>query len=145
MPIVVDQVRLLLAEHPTLRDHLHGAWWPRSGDITGELAPLLRVVAARARVVFGVALNRDEWPGAPLALHPTITGRVKVAWYGLSEPHLMVLRLDRQRKLALLVVPPETLENVALAAMLMASQPGNDRTTTDVLARAAARTATIAS
>jgi hypothetical protein len=74
-------------------------------------------------------------------MHPTITGRVKVAWYGLAEPHMMVLRLDRQRKLVLLVVPPDTLENVALAAMLMAAQPGNDRTTTDVLAHAAARTA----
>lgn len=134
--------RLVIAEHPALRDHLHGAWWPRTTNISNELAPLLRVVAARVRSVVSVALNRDEWPDAPLALQATVTGRVKVTWYGLTEPHLMILRLDRQRKFSLLVVPPDTAESVALTAMLMSSQPGNDRTTTDLLAyaRAAART-----
>jgi hypothetical protein len=133
--------RLVIAEHPALRDHLHGAWWPRTTDITNELAPLLRVVAARVRSVLSVALNRDEWPDAPLALQATVTGRVKVTWYGLTEPHLMILRLDHQRRFAVLVVPPDTAEDVALTAMLMASQSGNDRTTTDLLAhaRAAAR------
>ena len=97
MAVIANQTRLLLAERPALRDHLHGAWWPRSGDIAKELAPLLRAVTSRARVV-GVALNRDEWPDAPLALDQTITGRVKISWYGLPEPHLMVLRLDEGGK-----------------------------------------------
>lgn len=130
--------RLVIAEHPALRDHLHGAWWPRSNDITSELAPLLRVVAGRVRVVLGVALNRNEWPDAPLALQSTTTGRVKVTWYGLNEPHLMILRLDHARKYSLLIVPPDTPEDVALTAMLMASRPGNGSSTTDVLAHALA-------
>ena len=134
--IIGTEPRLVIAEHPALRDHLHGAWWPRTSDIISELAPLLRVVAGRVRVVLGVALNREEWPDAPLALQPTMTGRVKVTWYGLDEPHLMILRLDHQRKYSLLVVPPDTPEDVALTAMLMASRPGNDCTTTDILAHA---------
>src|SRR6478672_851320 len=75
----------------TRRDHLHGAWWPYSTDIERELAPVLAAVAARFRVVLGVMLNRDEWPGAPLGCQSAGAGRVKISWYGLPEPHLMVL------------------------------------------------------
>jgi hypothetical protein len=131
-----QDVRLLMAEHPALRDHLHGAWWPRSADISRELPPLLHAVATRGPTVLGVALSRAEWPDAPLEVHTSIAGRVRVSWYGLSEPNLMVLSLNRQRKLALLVVPPDTREDIALTAMLMAVRPGNDCRATEVLAHA---------
>jgi hypothetical protein len=52
---------LVIAQRPTRRDHLHGAWWPHSSDIDQELAPMLALVAARFGAVFGVMLNRDEW------------------------------------------------------------------------------------
>lgn len=140
--MAVLEARLTLSERPAIRDHLHGAWWPRSADITAELAPLLRAVAGRMRVVVGVALNRNEWPGAPLVLPSMSLGRTKVSWYALVEPHLIVLRADQLRRFALLIVPPNTQEDIALTAMLMASRPGNILTTTDVLAHAHATGAT---
>lgn len=128
--------RLVIAHHLVVADHLHGAWWPRSTDVNLEIAPLLRTLTERYRAVLGVALNRDEWPGAPLTLQPSTIGRTKIAWYGLTERNLAVARFDQHRRIRLLVVPPDTAEEIALTATLMAATPGNDLTTADVLARA---------
>jgi Family of unknown function (DUF5994) len=128
--------RLVIAERLTRRDHLHGAWWPYTTDIERELAPMLSVAVTRFRAVIGVALNRDEWPGAPLLLQPLATGRPKISWYGLTEPHLAMLHCGGHNRIALLVLPPDAPEQVALTAMLMASAPGNCLTTTETLAKA---------
>jgi len=141
--MTVREPRLVIAHRPTRRDHLHGAWWPYSTDIGRELAPVLLTVAERFRVVLGVMLNRDEWPGAPLDGQSAAAGRIKISWYGLSESHLMVLRCGDARRIALLVLPPETPEPIALSATLMASAPGNALTTNETLARARAQAAAL--
>lgn len=131
--------RLVITERPTRRDHLHGAWWPYSSDIEQELTPLLTAVALRFRAVHGVVLNRDEWPGAQLSRHPVTAGKAKISWYGLHEPHLVVLHCSEQRRLALLVLPPNTPEEIALTATLMAAAPGNGLTTSETMAKARAQ------
>lgn len=136
--LAAGEPRLVIAQHLVLGDHLHGAWWPRSRDVNAEIAPLLRALTERFRSVLGVALNRDEWPGAPLTLHPAAIGRTKVSWYGLAESDLAVFRFDQHRRIRLLVVPPTTAEEIALTATLMAATRGNDLSTADVLARALA-------
>jgi hypothetical protein len=128
--------RLVIAERLTRRDHLHGAWWPYTTDIERELAPMLKLAITRVRAVLGVTLNRDEWPGAPLLLQPLTTSSPKISWYGLTEPHLAMLHCGAHNRIALLVLPPDAPEEVALTAMLMASTPGNCLTTTDTLAKA---------
>ena len=125
--------RLVIAERLARRDHLHGAWWPHSTNIERELAPLLSLALTRLHTVLGVTLNRDEWPGAPLILQPLTTRSPKISWYGLTEPHLAVLHCGGHNRIALLVLPPDTPEEVALTAMLMASTPGNCLTTTETL------------
>jgi hypothetical protein len=130
--------RLAIAQRPTRRDHLHGAWWPYSSDIDQELAPMLALVGARFGAVFGVMLNRDEWLDAAVVGPQTRVGKTKVSWYGLAEAHQMVLLCDRSRRLALLVLPPDTPERIALSATLMACAPGNVLTTEETLARARA-------
>ncbi len=119
-------------------DHLHGAWWPRSRNVNSEITPLLRTLTDRFRTVLGVALNRNEWPGAPLTLQLAQIGRTKITWYGLAEANLVVARFDHHRRLRLLVVPPGTAEEVARTASQMAATPGNALSTADVLARAVA-------
>jgi len=57
-------------------------------------------------------------------------------WYGVTEPHQMVLLCDRSRRLALLVLPPDTPGPVALTATLMARAPGNALSTDETLNRA---------
>lgn len=133
---VRDEARLVLAGRHARRDHLHGAWWPRSTDIEDELAPMLVDALATLHAVLGVTLNRDEWPGAPLIFQPLATRSPKISWYGLTEPHLALLHCGRLNRIAVLVVPPDTPEDAALTAMLMAAAPGNSLTTTETLARA---------
>jgi hypothetical protein len=129
--------RLVIAERLARRDHLHGAWWPYTTDIECELAPMLSLASTRLQAVLGVALNREEWPDAPLVLQPLPTTRgPKISWYGLTEPHLAMLYCSGHNQIALLVLPPDTPEEVALTAMLMAAAPGNCLTTTETLARA---------
>lgn len=100
---------------------------------------MLSAVTVRFRQVFGVTLNRDEWPGAALSQRSAHPGSTKISWYGLPESHLAVLHCSDQRLLALLVLPPDTAEQIALIAILMASAPGNALTTTETLARARTR------
>jgi hypothetical protein len=103
---------------------------------------MLRLAVTRLHAVLGGALNRDEWPGPPLVLHRS-AATPKISWYGLSEPHLAVLHCGGHNRiaLALLLLPPDTPEEVALTAMLMACAPGNDLTTTETLAKARERSA----
>ena len=125
--------RLVITERPVRRDHLHGGWWPHTTDIERELAPMLRLATTRFHSVLGVALNRDEWPGAPLVVHPPTPTRTRVSWYGLPEPNLAVLHCGGHHRIALLVLPPDTPEAVALTAMLMAAVPGNCLSTAETL------------
>ena len=128
--------RLVIAERLARRDHLHGAWWPYTTDIECELAPMLSLALTRLQAVLGVTLNRDEWPGARLVVQSMPTRSPKVSWYGLTEPHLAMLHCAGHIRIALLVLPPDTPEQVALTAMLMAAAPGNSLSTTETLARA---------
>lgn len=127
--------RLVIAKRLARRDHLHGAWWPYSTDIERELSPMLTTAVTRLPDVRGVALNRDEWPGAPLVLYHQSAAKPKISWYGLTEPHMAVLHCGGHNRLslALLLLPPDTPEDVALTAMLMAAAPGNCLTTTETL------------
>ena len=133
----VAPVRLVLARNPSLRDHLHGAWWPRSLRIVEEIPLLLTALASRDHTVRGVTLNRDEWPDAPLVIPLGVTAKLRIGWYGLPDAHIALLHLDQQRKRSLLVIPPATPEATAVTAMLMAVRPGNSQDPSDVLAHAA--------
>jgi hypothetical protein len=137
--IAAREPRLVIAQRPTHRDHLHGAWWPYTSDIEHELAPMLAAVASRFRAVVGVMLNRDEWPTATLNWQPAQAGRLKISWYGVPERHLVVLHCSERRRIALLLLPPDTPEEVAVTATLMASAPGNGLTTNETLAKARAQ------
>lgn len=137
--IAVRELRLVIAQRPSRRDHLHGAWWPRTTDIELELAPMLSAVATRLHAVLGVMLNRDEWPTMPPTGPPARSGAAKVSWYGLPEPHLVVLHFGNYRRIALLALPPDTPEQIAVTAILMASTPGNALTADQTLAKARAR------
>ena len=99
---------------------------------------MLALVGARFGAVFGVMLNRDEWPDVAVSAQHMRIGKTKISWYGLAESHQVVLRCDQSRRLALLVIPPDTPERIALAATLMACAPGNALTTDETLIRARA-------
>lgn len=135
------QPRVVIAERPTHRDHLHGAWWPYSTEIDVELGPLLEVVGARFRTVHGVMLNRDEWATGSPYWQPASAGQATLTWHTLPEPHLAILHCRERCSISILVLPPGTPEDVALTATLMTVKPGNGLTTSQTLEQAQARAA----
>ncbi len=136
--IVAREPRLAIAERPTVRDHLHGAWWPYGTVIEPELVPLIEAVGTRFRSVLGVMLDHDEWPSAPRDWQPDGVEHATLTWHTLPEPHLAILRCSGHYRLRLLVLPPDTPEDVALTATLLAVRAGNELTTSQALARASA-------
>jgi hypothetical protein len=86
---------------------------------------MLALVGARFGAIFGVMLNRAEWPGAAVDSSQTRIGKTKISWYAPAERHEAVLLCEQSRRLTLLVLPPDTPEQIALTAALMACAPGN--------------------
>lgn len=97
---------------------------------------MLILAGSRFPIVLGVALNREEWLDGAGSWQPLGLSRVRVSWYGLPEANLAVLHCANQRRIWLLVLPPDTREEVALAATFLACTPGNSLTTTQTLAKA---------
>lgn len=104
---------------------LNGAWWPRCRVAEDEVPLLARAVAHRFTLVPGISLHIDDWPGTDIAADHTGGVRTKVNWYGSPAHHLAVVHLGGLRRISLLVVPPNTAEDTAIALMLRACTPGN--------------------
>ena len=100
---------------------------------------MLSMAAKRFSSVRGVTLNRDEWFDPTGSWRPLGLSSVNVIWYGLSEANRAVLYCGDQRRIRLLVLPPDIAEDVALAATFLTCTPGNSLTTMQALATARAR------
>lgn len=138
--MTADAARLVLPHRLARRDHLNGAWWPRTVDFPRELPLLLAAIPPRLRPIHGVTVNRSEWPGAPLVFKALPTQSPTIAWYGLDQPHLAVLHCGSYGRLTLLVLSPSTPDDLARAAMRLAAMPGNTHSTVGVLELAARQT-----
>ena len=133
--------RFVIAERIVRRDHLHGAWWPHTTDLLRELDPMLKRALTRVHTVLGLTLSRTDWPTAPLMYQPNPGRLPKISWYGLSEPNMAIMHASGNNRIALLLIPPDTPEDVAVTAMLMTTSPGNCLDTTQTLAKARERAA----
>jgi hypothetical protein len=88
--------------------------------LSGETEhPVRHRRVGRLRVV-----KRSGYAGRDIALSQCYPGGwPKISWYGLTEPHASVLHCGGHNRIALLVLPPDKPEEVALTAMLMAAAP----------------------
>jgi hypothetical protein len=132
-----EHLRLALIEPRSARSTLDGAWWPRTRDLGAELPALLTELHSRGIRATRVAYNPAAWAAAPRRLDAD--GRVvRLGWFRSLDPHLLNLSGDLARsRVDLLVVPPDTPAVAAAAAFASATEPGNRRTSTEVLEAAA--------
>lgn len=127
-------LRLRLATGPEARQ-LDGSWWPHSRDLEVELADLVdRFPAERGRVVRAL-VSPPDWDDHPRRI-PVARGYLKVGSFPRDDTHVVDLSLADRTVARLLVVPPDTSEEVAEGAMSASARPGNTTTGTAVLSNA---------
>lgn len=120
---------------PTLsrRVLLHGSWWPRSDDPFTELPGLiLEVDAQTGSHATCLMLGLTGWESRPPRLR--VSGRiVRLGWFTTQPSALITVSCADHHNVALLVVPPDTDEAIAEAAMELAAQPENAIPARDLL------------
>ncbi|MBC9728541.1 hypothetical protein H8R17_28195 [Streptomyces sp. TRM68367] len=112
---------------------LDGAWWPRSRDLTHELAALADVLDPLWGRITRIAVNSRYWPIIPRKI--SVNGHVvKVGWFtSEQDPHKILLLSYTAGRWDLLVIPPETSAPSAAWLMAAASASTGPRLTATAL------------
>jgi hypothetical protein len=112
---------------------LDGAWWPRSTDPDAELPALVLALDNRRGPITHLLFDADEWDKHPRRL--VMAGRqVRLGWSAFSPANLMIAICDNSDRLDLLIIPPDTDQRVATAAMTMATDAAKPVRAEDILA-----------
>jgi len=116
-----------------------GAWWPRSRDLGAELPELIAALAG-----LGVRMERFTYPvdawEHEIQRKVTVGGRnVRTGGFRSMDPQLVSLTVDGDRRLDLLVVPPEADALTGVRALRMAGLREDTSSPQRVLAAAGSR------
>ncbi|GAB7040362.1 MULTISPECIES: DUF5994 family protein [Catenuloplanes] len=125
--------RLRLAPAEARRTLLDGGWWPRSADPVAELPGLVLAIDGLHSRVIRLVLAADGWAEHPRRLEVE-PGRVVRLGYFASQPTSLLTALcDHGERVDLLVVPPDTDEDRADAALLLSTEVDNPRHAPQIL------------
>lgn len=128
---VADGVRLELRPWTARAGFVDGGWWPRSRNLRAELPGLIAALHTRVGAMIGpvqrVGFGRSQWDPIGKERLLTTTGQVAFDGFAAFTPDVVwvVGRFTDQSPLTLLVVPPETPEADAVAALYRAGTAGN--------------------
>jgi hypothetical protein len=115
-----------------------GAWWPRSRDLAAELPELVAALTA-----LGVRVERFTYPvdaWQPVDRKVVVAGRtVRTGAFRSMDQQLVSLMVDGERRLDLLVVPPEADALTGVRALRKAGLRENSSSPQRVLAAAGSR------
>lgn len=116
--------RLRLGRMDSGRTLLDGAWWPRSTDPAAEIPELVLAIDGLRGRITRLALHSTDWKPHPHRL--PIDGRILRLGFFASQPScLLTARCDDGGRVDLLVVPPDTTDWIADAAMELAATTTN--------------------
>jgi hypothetical protein len=142
-PFVVERaapirlpVRIRMAATST-RNHLDGAWWPRSRDGAVELAHLVDHLAPSSGRIIRALVCAGDW-NATLRRIPVRDGHLKVGFFPRDDTHLIVLTTAERIMLCVLVVPPEFTQAQGREALLPSAIARRARSTSELLHEAVA-------
>lgn len=129
------QLRLRLKPKAPATGHVDGAWWPRSRDLTTELAGLTEVLAVRLGQIEQVAYALSTWDTAPRRME--LDGhRVRLEGFTFQDKNIIHVTGASHGRISLLVVPPEMGDTAGHDAMMTAGHRGNADRPEDILATA---------
>jgi len=125
-------LRLRLKPKGSLAGYVDGAWWPRSRDLTVELAALVKVLAVRLDGVTRVAFATTEWKAAPRRI--IVDGNtVQLEGFRSADEHLVHVSGPDRRRITLLVIPPDATTSASHGAMTRAARRDNTDEPLDIL------------
>lgn len=133
-------VRVRLRREGTAGDvAVDGAWWPRSRDLGAELPELIAALS-----MLDVRVERFTYPVEawehPVQRKVTVSGRtVRTGAFRSMDPQLVSLTVDGDRRLDLLVVPPEADALTGVRALRLAGLREDSGSPQRVLAAAGSR------
>lgn len=115
--IVRAQVRLRVRPNTAARGHVDGAWWPRSHEPVTEFPGLVLAMSSWVGPVRRVAYHLDDWAEAE---HELMVEDWPVSMAGLTtlQANSVVVTGSGQRRMSLLVVPPDTPGDTARALLM---------------------------
>ena len=133
-------VRLRLRNQARTADvAFDGAWWPRSHDLGAELPELIAALATLGVRVDRFTYPLDAWEH-PVQRRVVVGGRtVRTGAFRSMDPQLVSLSVDGDRRLDLLVVPPEADALTGVRALRMAGLRGDASSPQRALAAAGSR------
>lgn len=126
--------RLRLGPPDSGRTLLDGAWWPRSTDPVAELPGLILAIDALHGPIKRVMLHHVTWSSRPGRLD--VAGRVVRLGYFASQPTSLLTALcdgGGGARIDLLVIPVETNDDIADAAMTIAAASTNQLHADDII------------
>ena len=137
-PMPPAKLRLRLQPDGPAYTLLDGSWWPRSADPAAELPSLILALDERHGPVSKVMLGMADWdPSRPRRLRidgPAGRRVIRLGWFATMPAGLLTAIHAGGRRTDLLIVPLDTSEQAAQAAMEQAGQAGNRSRTPALLA-----------
>jgi hypothetical protein len=119
---VRSEIRLRVRSTKAASAHVDGAWWPRSRDPVAEFPGLVLAMSSWIGPVHRVAYHLDDWDMTAREL--TVEGWV-VSLVGSPtvQANTVVVDGPDQRRMSLLVVPPDTPSGIARAVLVSTAGP----------------------
>lgn len=134
-PATHSALRLRLKPKAPPTGYVDGAWWPRSHDLTHELAALATVLATRLGRVERVAYALSTWDVAPRRVD--VGGRsARLEGFAYQDRYVVHVTGANGGRVSLLVIPPELAHAAGLDAMAKAARRGNADRPEEILAAA---------
>ena len=132
-------VRVRLRQGGTGSAAFDGAWWPRSRMLGVELPELVAALDAMGEHVSRFTYPVEGWDELP-ERKLVVAGRtVRTGGFRSMDPQLVSLTVDDDRRLDLLVVPPEADALTGVRALRMAGLREDTSSPQRVLADAGSR------
>ncbi len=123
--------RVLLKPVAPRTGYVDGVWWPYTDKLAEELPGLLTRLSARLHPVLRVGYHLVEWATSPGEM--VVSGQaVRLDWHH-DIAHTVMVAGPGNRRLVLLVVPPDTDPGDAYTAMTAAAAANNAARPDDLL------------
>ena len=118
-----EPLRLRLKPKGLTTGWVDGGWWPRSRDLGAELPALLAVLTVRLGRIEYVSYHLGDW-APPVGRISGDGGVVRLGGYRGQRANTVDVSAA-ERRVTLLVVPPETPDQAAHAALMAAGHRGD--------------------